>query len=132
MFSLIFQALYSFPLLQVTSAIDVETSLFPGHVTLSPSHSSHTLPTTASPSRQHHDVATMSSSQPDLGGIPSQTSSLLSLHGSGVAGIAPGQLSAGAHAAVGSLIVEEVQSLHALCEWWSVCVSVCVSGGVCV
>ena len=29
---------------------------------------------------------------------------------------APGLLSAGAHAVVGPLIVEEVQSLHALCE----------------
>ena len=52
----------------------------------------------------------------DLGGIPSQTSSLLSLHGSGLAGGPPGQLTAGAHAAVGPLIMEEVQSLHALCE----------------
>ena len=33
-----------------------------------------------------------------------------------MAGGPPGQLTAGAHAAVEPLIVEEVQSLHALCE----------------
>ena len=99
----------------------MEASIFPGQPTpLSPAHSSN-LPTTTTASSSasstpHHDVTMTSLSLPDLGGIPSQTSSLLSLHGSGVAGGPPGQLTAGAHAAVGPLIVEEVQSLHALCE----------------
>ena len=98
----------------------MEESLFPGQpAPLSPAHHNN-LPiattSTSATSTPRHDATMTSLSLPELGGIPSQTSSLLSLHGSGVAGGPPGQLTAGAHAAVEPLIVEEVQSLHALCE----------------
>ena len=39
---------------------------------------------------------------------------MLSLHGSGLASLQPGQLSAGQHAVLGPPLVEEVQSLRAL------------------
>lgn len=91
--------------------VDVETSIFPRQrIPSSPSRSLHSLSHVTS----HLDTPT-ASSQPDLRGVPGQTS-LLSLHGSGLAGGPPSQLSAGAHAAEGSLLVEEMQSLHALCK----------------
>ena len=97
--------------------MDVEESLFPGQpAPLSPAHHNNLPTSTSATSTPRHDVTMTSLSLPELGGIPSQTSSLLSLHGSGMAGGPPGQLTAGAHAAVEPLIVEEVQSLHALCE----------------
>ena len=97
--------------------MDVEESLFPGQpAPLSPAHHNNLPTSTSATSTPQHDVTMTSLSLPELGGIPSQTSSLLSLHGSGMAGGPPGQLTAGAHAAVEPLIVEEVQSLHALCE----------------
>ena len=79
--------------------VDVETSLLP---------SSACLLTNAVSCPD-----TTASSHPDLG---TSHTSLLSLHGSGLAGGPPSQLSAGAHAAAGPLIVEEVQSLHVLCK----------------
>ena len=115
-------------------AVDVETSLFPGqHTPLSPVRSHPIAPSSISSPSAISSASVMTSldttttsSQVDLGLMPSQTSSLLSLHGSGLAGRAPGQLSAGAHAVAGPLIVEEVQSLHALCKSLCVCVCVCV------
>ena len=99
--------------------MDVEFSMFQGqYVPASPAHSLHSL--SGVTSHLDHDVM-MSPSQPDLGAVSGQAS-LLSLHGSGVAGGPPSQLSAGAHAVAGPLLVEEVQSLHALCK----CVECCV------
>ena len=96
---------------QVPMVNDVETSLFPGqHAPPSPAHSLRYL----SSSSSYPDTPT-ASSQTDFGGTPSHTS-LLSLHGSGLAGGSPGPLTAGAHAVVGPLVVEEVQSLHELCK----------------
>lgn len=90
--------------------VDVETALFPRQrIPPSPSHSLYSLSNVTS----HPDIPTTGSSQPDLRGVPSH----LSLHGSGLAGGPPSQLSAGAHAADGSLLVEEMQSLHALCKF---------------
>ena len=87
----------------------------PGQYTpLSPVHSQPFLSATVaslSVTASLDTMAAASLSQPDLGQATS------SLHGSGVAGGLPSQLSAGAHAAAVTPIMEEMQSLHALCMY---------------